>query len=117
VTSGEVHSAGRDYKEESTMKNIFFTIVQFVLFFVAFAVGSFMTPFKIAHIISFSPRGTRVFYWDGILLMLILLVIILLIEALRKRLRTAAPWTIAALILATGAGFAVKLGFLTTGTW
>jgi hypothetical protein len=99
------------------IKNILLTIVQFFLFFVAFAVGSFMTPFKIAHVISFSPRGTRIFYWDGVLLMLILFAVILLIELLRKRLRTAAPWTVLALVLATVAGFAVKLGFLTTGTW
>jgi hypothetical protein len=99
------------------IKTIFLTIVQFVLFFVAFAVGSFMTPFKIAHVISFSLRGSRIFYWDGILLMLILLVVILAMEAARKRLRTAAPWTVLALVLATAAGLAVKLGFLTTGTW
>jgi hypothetical protein len=99
------------------IKNILLTIVQFFLFFVAFAVGSFMTPFKIAHVISYSPRGTRIFYWDGVLLMLILFAVILLIELLRKRLRTAAPWTVLALVLATVAGFAVKLGFLTTGTW
>ena len=96
---------------------IILAILQFLLFFIAFAVGSFMTPFKLVHVIAFSPRGSRIFYWDGIIVMLIVYVVILLIEALRKRLRTAAPWTTVALVLATLAGLAVKLGFLTTGTW
>jgi hypothetical protein len=96
---------------------IILAILQFLLFFIAFAVGSFMTPFKIVHVIAFSPRGSRIFYWDGIIVMLIVYVVILLIEAMRKRLRTAAPWTTVALALATVAGLAVKLGFLTTGTW
>lgn len=97
------------------MKNIFLTIVQFFLFFIAFALGSFMTPFKLAHVISVNRGGTRLFYWDGVIVMLILFIVILLIELLRKRLRTAAPWTMTALVLATAAAFAVKLGFLTTG--
>ncbi len=71
---------------------ILLAILQFLLFFIAFAVGSFMTPFKIMHIIAFSPRGTRIFYWDGIIVMLIVYVVILLVEAMRKRLRTAAGW-------------------------
>ena|ERR1700679_1138265 len=96
---------------------IILAILQFLLFFIAFAVGSFMTPFRIVHVIAFSPRGSRIFYWDGIIVMLIVYVVILLIEAMRKRLRTAAPWTTVALVLATVAGLAVKLGFLTTGTW
>jgi hypothetical protein len=96
---------------------ILLAILQSLLFFVAFATGSFWAPFKIAHIIAYSPRGSRIFYWDGIVLMLVLFVVILLIEALRKRLRTAAPWTVAALVLATGVGLYCKLGFLTIGTW
>jgi hypothetical protein len=96
---------------------ILLAILQALLFFIAFAVGSFMTPFKLMQVIASSPRGSRVFYWDGIVLMLIVFLVIIGIEAARKRLRTAAPWTTAALVLATVAGLAVKLGFLTTGTW
>jgi hypothetical protein len=42
--------------------------------------------------------------------MLALFVLILLIEALRKRLRSAAPWTMLALVLAAIAEYAMKLG-------
>jgi hypothetical protein len=56
--------------------------------------------------------GTRGFQWDGILLMLALLVLILLIEALRKRIRSAAPWTALALALAAIAGLLMKFGFM-----
>ena len=92
-------------------------ILQSLMFFVAFAAGSFWAPFKLKYVIAFSPRGTRIFYWDGIIFMLVLFVVVLLIEALRKRLRTAAPWTVAALALATVVGLYYKLGFLTIGTW
>jgi uncharacterized BrkB/YihY/UPF0761 family membrane protein len=54
--------------------------------------------------------GTRGFEWDGVFLMLALLVLILLIEAARKRLRSAAPWTLLALILAVIAQYGMKLG-------
>jgi hypothetical protein len=96
---------------------ILLAILQTLLFFVAFAAGSFWAPFKIKYVIAFSPQGSRIFYWDGIILMLVLFVVVLLIEALRKRLRTAAPWTVAALALATVVGLCCKLGFLTIGTW
>jgi hypothetical protein len=39
--------------------------------------------------------------------------VILLIEAARKRLRTAASWTTLALVLAAVAGLAMKFGFMT----
>jgi len=95
------------------MKNILFTALQFVLFFVTFAAGSFAPPFHIQRVLSVTPEGTRVFLWDGVVLMLALYILILLIEALRRRLRGAAPWTTIALTLAAIAGFALKLGFLT----
>jgi len=44
--------------------------------------------------------------------MLALLVLILLIEALRKRIRSAAPWTALALALAAIAGLVMKFGFM-----
>ncbi len=54
---------------------------------------------------------SRAFEWDGVLLMLAFFALILLIEALRKRLRSAAPWTTLALALATILGLAMKFGF------
>jgi hypothetical protein len=65
------------------------------------------------HVVGTTPDGTRIFIWDGVLLMILLFVVILLIEALRKRIRSAGPWTVLALVLAGIAGYAAKLGFLT----
>jgi len=56
-------------------------------------------------------NGTRAFEWDGVLLMLAVFVLILLIEALRKRLRSAAPWSTLALVLAAILGLVMKFGF------
>jgi hypothetical protein len=95
------------------MKNVFLTILKFVLFLVIFAAGSFLPPFHIEHVVSVTPEGTRIFVWDGVVLMLAAFVVLLLIEAARKRLRNSAPWTALALVLAAVAGLAAKLGFLT----
>jgi hypothetical protein len=45
--------------------------------------------------------------------MVILFVLILIMEALMKRLRTFAPWTTLAFLLAAIVGFVMKLGFIT----
>ncbi len=95
------------------IKNVFFALLQFVLFFLVFGAGSFFPPFHLEHVLGTTPDGTRIFIWDGVLLMLLLFVVILLIEALRKRVRTAAPWTVLALVLAGIAGYAAKFGLLT----
>jgi hypothetical protein len=95
------------------MKNVLFALLKFFLFLIAFAAGSFLPPFHIEHVLSVTPDGTRIFIWDGILLMTLLFVVILLIEALRKRLAASGPWTAAAFVLAGIAGYAAKLGFLT----
>lgn len=95
------------------IKKVFFTLLQFVLFLLVFAAGSFFPPFHIEHVLGTTADGTRVFIWDGVVLMFLLFATILLIEALRKRIRSAAPWTAAALVLAGIAGYAAKLGFLT----
>ena len=95
------------------MKKIFFTSVQFVLFFVTFAAGSFFPPFHIQKILSASETGTHLFIADGYLLMLLLFVLILIIETIRRRIRSSILWTVLALILATAAGFALKFGLLT----
>jgi len=95
------------------MKNLFLVIAQFVLFFVAFAGGSFMAPFHLRQLLSANAEGTRAFVWDGVVLMAGVYVLILLIEAVRKRLSYTAPWTTLALALATVAGLALKFGFMT----
>jgi hypothetical protein len=94
------------------MKKAFFTFFQFVLFLLAFAVGSFLPAFQALPLIAtrFS-NGTRMFIWDGVLLMGVLLAVILLVEAVRKRLRDAAPWTTLAFLLATVLGLVLKFGF------
>ena len=95
------------------IKKVIFTILQFVLFLVAFFAGSLFLPLfqPSLSIVSQYANGTRGFEWDGILLMLAIFVLILLIEALRKRIRSAAPWTALALALAAILGLAMKFGF------
>jgi uncharacterized BrkB/YihY/UPF0761 family membrane protein len=95
------------------MKRVFFTILQFVLFLLTFAVGSFLPAFQLLPKIATKfAGGTRLFLWDGVLLMIVLLAVILIIEVVRKRLRTAAVWTGMAFVLATLLGLAMKLGFM-----
>jgi hypothetical protein len=95
------------------MKKTIATILQSLLFLVIFGVGSLLPPFHIQHVLSSTPASTRIFIADGLLLMLSLYILIVLVEAMTKRLRTAAPWTTLALILATVLGFIMKFGFLT----
>ncbi len=103
------------------MKRVIFTLLQSLLFLLLYAVGIvlpiaavFLPPFlRIPSVVTKWADGTRSFQWDGVLLMLAVFVLILLVEALRKRLRSAAPWTTLALLLATIAGLVLKLGFTT----
>jgi hypothetical protein len=95
------------------MKKVIVTILQLILFLVVFFVGSILPPFHLEHVLIATPGFTRIFVADGLLMMLVLYVLILLIEVLRKRLRTAAPWTTLAVILATIFGLMMKFGFLT----
>lgn len=95
------------------IKKVFFTGFQFVLFLVAFAAGSFFPPFHMEQVLAATNDGTRVFIWDGVVLMAILFAVILVIEALRKRIGTSGLWTTTALALAAIAGYTAKLGFLT----
>ncbi len=95
------------------MKNVLFALLKFVLFLVVFAAGSFLPPFHIERVVGVTPDGTRIFVWDGVLLMTVLFAVILLIEALRKRVATSGPWTAAAFVFAGVAGYAAKFGFLT----
>jgi hypothetical protein len=95
------------------MKNVLFAVLQFLLFLLVFAVGSFLPPFHIQRILSATPAATHIFIWDGVLLATLLFAVILLIEAVRKRIQSAGLWTTAAFVLALLAGFAAKLGLLT----
>ena len=95
------------------MRNVLFALLQFVLFLLVFAAGSFLPPLHVEHIIGVTADGTRIFIWDGVLLMTLLFLVILLIESLRKRVATSGPWTAAAFVLAGIAGYAAKFGFLT----
>jgi hypothetical protein len=95
------------------MKKAAFFFLQFVIFLIVFGVGSFLPPFHFDHVIVATPGSVRIFVADGLLLMLALYVVIVVVEILRKRLRTAAPWTTAAVILATALGLWMQLGFIT----
>jgi uncharacterized membrane protein AbrB (regulator of aidB expression) len=102
------------------MKKAVATILQLFLFLVVFFAGSFFPlprPFHFERVISTSPTATRIFIGDGLHLMLALYIVILVIEALTKRLRSAAPWTTLAVILAGVLGFMMKFGYLTRSTY
>ena len=99
------------------MKKAIATILQFLLFFFVFGIGSILPPFHIQHVLAPTSAGVRIFIADGLLLMFGLYILIVLIEAFTKRLRTAAPWTTLALIVATVLGFIMKFGFLTRSAY
>ena len=93
------------------LKKVFFTFLQFLLFLLVSFLGITM---QVLHMIPSHMTklgdGTRGFEWDGVYMMLALFVLILIIEAISKRIRSAAPWTILALALAAVAEYAMKLG-------
>jgi hypothetical protein len=95
------------------MKRVTLTTFQFVLFLIVFGAGSFLPPFHFEHILIATPGFTRIFVADGLLLMFALYIVIVLVEVTRKRLRTSAPWTTLAVILAAVLGLMMKFGFKT----
>ena len=95
------------------MKIVILTILKFVVFLIVFGAGSLFPPFHFEHVLIATPGFTRIFVADGLLLMFALYVLIILVEAMRKRLRTAAPWTTLAVILAAVLGLMMKFGFKT----
>ena len=58
---------------------VLFAFLKFLLFLIVFAAGSFFPPFHIEHVLGTTPDGTRIFIWDGVVLMVILFVLLLLI--------------------------------------
>jgi len=93
------------------IKNVLFVILQFILFLLVAFVGITLPILHIvpSHITKLAS-GTRGFEWDGVFLMLALFVFILVTETMRKRFRSAAPWTVLALVLAAIAEYAMSLG-------
>jgi hypothetical protein len=100
-------------KEPLAMKNVLFTLLQFILFLAVFFAGSFFPPFHLEQVLKSTPDGTHIFIWDGLAMMFVLFLVILLIESLRKRIGSAGRYTAIAFVLAFIAGYALKLGFLT----
>jgi uncharacterized protein YacL len=94
------------------MKKSLFTLLQFFLFLIVFAVGSFLHPFNLHWSNTVTAAGTRYFIADGLLLTLGLLLVIIIAQALRKRLCDT-TWTVIAFILAVALAYAMKLGFIT----
>lgn len=98
------------------MKRTLAVSLQVALFFMADFVGSFLFhPFGVETRLR-TPAidlAARSFQWDGLLLMLLVFLTILAIEALRKRIRLAAPWSMFALAFAALAGYVLKFGFVT----
>jgi hypothetical protein len=95
------------------MKNVVLTILQLILFLIVFFVGSLAPPFHFEHVLIATPGITRIFVADGLVLALVLFVLIVILEAVRKRLRIAAPWTTLAFLLAVVFGLMMKFGFKT----
>ena len=95
------------------MKNVVVTILQLILFLVVFFLGSLFPPFHFEHVLIATPGTTRIFVADGLVLALVLFVLIVILEAVRKRLRIAAPWTTLAFLLAVVFGLMMKFGFKT----
>lgn len=95
------------------MKSIVFTILQLILFLIVFFVGSLFPPFHFEHVLIATPGTTRIFIADGLVLTLVLYILIVILEVVGKRLRTAAPWTTLAFLLAAVFGLMMKFGFKT----
>jgi hypothetical protein len=94
------------------MKIALSVILQFLIFLIVFAVGSFLHPFNLHWLTSAMGGTTRFFIPDGLLLALGLFFAILAVQFLRKR-TCDSPWTILSFVLAVAAGYALKLGFVT----
>lgn len=95
------------------MKRAFFTFLQFLLFLITYAVATFALPLRRESVFAHSGTLTRIFVWDGLILTLALFAVLLLVEALMRRLRSAAPLTTLALLAALAVSWVARLGFVT----
>lgn len=93
------------------MKRVLSVVLQFILFLLVFAAGSFLPGANILPTLSVGAGAGRVFVYDGVLLMLVFYVLILLIAVVRKRIQLAWPNSTVALVLALILGLAMKFGF------
>lgn len=94
-------------------KNILFCVLQFFLFLIVFAVGSFLHPFHLHWgTTTTANHVTRYFVPDGLLLALGVFLAIIVLQALRKRLCDT-TWTVIAFVSAIAVGYALKFGFVT----
>jgi hypothetical protein len=98
------------------IKNVIFAVLQFTLFFVLFGIGSCNPHPKLRQTVASGADGTRIFVWDGVVLMLLLFLVIVLVQAIRKHVRSSTPWTVLAMAVATAIGFPLKFGLLTVQT-
>ena len=94
------------------MKKFLSALLQFFLFLIVFAVGSFLHPLNLHWGNAITATGARYFVADGLLMALCLLLAIIIVQAVRKRLCNT-TWTVVAFILAIAIAYAMKLGFIT----
>jgi hypothetical protein len=92
------------------MKRVLSIILQFILYFVIFGVGSLLPAVGVLPMYSAPIGPGRVFVYDGVLLMLFVYLLILFIGAIRKRMSVAFPNATIALVLALGIGLLMKFG-------
>jgi hypothetical protein len=96
------------------MKRVLSVVLQFILYLVVFAVGSLLPGANVLPTLSVPAGASRVFVYDGLLLMFAIYILILLIAAARKRIHFAWPNATIALVLALILGLAMKFGFKST---
>jgi hypothetical protein len=93
------------------MKNLLFAVLQFVLFYALFGLGSLVLPLIHISLVTTFANGTRGFQCAGLLLSLAAAILILAIEAMRGRIMKAGPWTAAAFVFSTLVGLWQSFGF------
>ena len=95
------------------MKQALLTVLQLVLLLVAYAAATFAIPCHRETVSVHTGTVTRVFLWDGVITDVLLFLLFLTIAATRKRLRSALPLSLVALVLSFTVSYALKLGFVT----
>ena len=93
---------------------VFIAVLQALLMLVAGVAAMFWRPFGVTHVLWRTDAGIRTFEFDWVIAVAIVYLLLLGVALLRKRIKTALPWTTLALALSLLAGFTLKLGFKTT---